>query len=228
MWFTPQRRRGMEILDQPGVDPALRLRSLADVSRSNMLFGGRAAVVAEVMRVLPCLGARATLLDVGSGLGDIPAAARVAALRHGIRMDVLGVDMAPELLSASRTRGVEGVCADAFRLPFADSSVDVVTCSQLLHHFPEAEARILIQELHRVARERVIVADLRRNWIAAAGFWLASFPLGFHPTTRHDGTLSVLRGFTAGELSALVREAVGVTPVVRRRVGWRVSAVWST
>ena len=26
-----------------------------------------------------------------------------------------------------------------------------------------------------------------------AGFWLVSFPLGFHGITRHDGVLSVLR-----------------------------------
>lgn len=229
MFLTPRRRRGVEILDERGVDPALRLRSLADVTRSNRLFGGRAAVVAEAVRALPHVGGTtATLLDVGSGLGDIPAAVDAAARRHGIRMGTFCVDLAPELLSASRTLGVEGVCADAFSLPFADSSIDIVTCSQLLHHFPEAEARTLLQELHRVARDRVIVGDLRRSWIAAAGFWLASFPLGFHPATRHDGVLSVLRGFTASELTSLVRQAVGVTPVVRRRPGWRLTAVWST
>ena len=228
MFLTPRRRRGVEILDEPGVDPALRLRSLADVRRSNRIFGGRAAVVAEVVRALPRMGARATLLDVGTGLGDIPAAVEAAARRHGIRVETFGVDLAPELLAASQMLGVKGVCADAFSLPFADSSVDIVTCSQLLHHFPEAEARILLQELHRVARECVIVGDLRRSWLAAAGFWLASFPLVFHPATRHDGVLSVLRGFTAGELTSLVQEAVGITPVVRRRPGWRLIAVWWT
>src|SRR3712207_2435558 len=48
----------------------------------------------------------------------------------------------------------------------------------------------------------------------------------FHPVSRHDGVVSILRGFTAGELAALVREAVGVTPVVRRRLGWRLAASW--
>ncbi len=210
------------------MDPELRLRSLADVRRSNRIFGGRAAVVSEALRALQRVEGRAgkTLLDVGTGLGDIPEAVEAAARRHGIRVNTFGVDLAPELLSASKMLGVEGVCADAFRLPFADSSVDIVTCSQLLHHFPEAEARILLQELHRVARHCVIVGDLRRSWIAAAGFWLASFPLAFHSTTRHDGVLSVLRGFTAGELTSLVTEAVGITPLVRRRPGWRLTVVW--
>jgi hypothetical protein len=45
--------------------------------------------------------------------------------------------------------------------------------------------------------------------------------------TRHDGTLSVLRGFTAPELDALVRTAVGRPPAVRRELGWRVVASWA-
>jgi SAM-dependent methyltransferase len=119
------------------------------------------------------------------------------------------------------------VCADAFRLPLRDRSVDVVTCSQLLHHFTEPDGARLLAELSRVARARVIVSDLRRSWLAAAGFWLASWPLGFHPGSRHDGVVSVLRGFTADELRAQVRAACGAAPRVRRRLGWRVTAAWT-
>jgi ribosome-associated toxin RatA of RatAB toxin-antitoxin module len=38
--------------------------------------------------------------------------------------------------------------------------------------------------------------------------------------------VSVLRGFTPDELDQLVRDAVGVRPIVRRRLGWRVTATW--
>jgi len=85
----------------------------------------------------------------------------------------------------------------------------------------------VLRELQRVARLRVIVSDLRRSWLAAAGIWLASFPLRFHPISRHDGVLSVLRGFTAAELSAHVVRATGTVPAVSRRLGWRVTASWT-
>jgi hypothetical protein len=84
----------------------------------------------------------------------------------------------------------------------------------------------MLRELHRVARRRVVVADLRRSWVAAAGLWLVSFPLGFHPVSRHDGVVSVLRGFDGQELAGMVREAVGVVPAVRHRFAWRVTASW--
>lgn len=217
-----------EILDDPGVSAEARARSLADVARSNRLFGGLRAVLAalgEVYAALPRTGA--TLLDVGTGAGDIPGAARAHARRHGITLTTIGLDLSFSLVSAGRERIGLAVCGDAFRLPFADRSVDVVTCSQVLHHFTEEEGAVVLSELHRVARQRVIVSDLQRSRIAAAGFWLASFPLGFHPITRHDGPVSVMRGFSAAELRALVRRATGTTPVVFRRLGWRLVASWA-
>jgi SAM-dependent methyltransferase len=184
------------------------------------------AVLGEVDRALPELGHEGTLLDVGTGLGDVPAGVTRRAARRGVRLRTVGLDRAPELAAAAAARTTHALCGDAFRLPFPDRAFDVVTCSQLLHHFPEREGRILLRELHRVARLRVVVGELRRSWLAAGGFWLASWALRFHPVTRHDGTLSVLRGFTPGELRLMVREAVGVEPVVRRWTGWRLTASW--
>ena len=228
--LTPARRRGVERLDEPGVDPAVRLRSLRDVARSNALFGGRRAVLLAVERALQDIrlaGRPATLLDVGTGLGDIPHGALAIARRRGVPLTAVGLDVAEELAGAAARRVGLAVCGDAFRLPFADRSLDLVTCSQVLHHFPEPDARRLLAELDRVARVRVIVGDLRRSWLAAAGFWAASWPLGFHPVTRHDGVLSVLRGFTAAELARLVGEATGTAPRVARRAGWRLTAEWT-
>lgn len=225
--LTPRRRRGEEILDGRHCAPAVRVRSLHDVARSNALFGGRRAVLREVAYVLPELGPAGILLDVGTGLADIPAGAARLARRRGVALRTIGLDTAPELVRASRERAWAVVCASVFQLPFDDRSVDIVTCSQLLHHFAGPDLPRAIAELHRVARHRVIVSDLRRSWLAAGGFWLASWLLRFHPVTRHDGTLSVLRGFTARELEALVRDATGRAPEVRRRAGWRLTASWS-
>lgn len=226
--LTPARRRGAEHIDDPALDGAMALRSLEDVARSNALFGGRRAVLDAFGAVLvEADGSPLTLLDVGTGIGDIPWHARRLAARRGIALETYGVELSPVLAAASRARVDASICADAFALPFADRSIDVVTCSQVAHHFAEPELLRLLRELDRVARRRVIVADLRRSYLAAAGFWLVSWPLRFHPITRHDGVLSVFRGFVPDELASLVTRATGVVAQVRRGFGWRVVSTWT-
>lgn len=226
MPLTPARRRGFEHLDDPAVDDALRERSLRDVRRANTVLGGSSAVLREVRRVLPALGAEGTLLDVGTGLADIPAGVRRMARDHRVHLVTYGVDEAASLARVSAGLLDASVCADARRLPFADASVDIVTCSQVLHHFEDAEIPAVLRELSRVARRAVIVSDLRRSWLAAAGFWLVTWPLGFHPVSRHDGFTSVLRGFTPAELAMHAR-GIGQRAIVRRHPGFRVTAAWT-
>ena len=225
--LTPQRRRGHEILDDPEVDDELRARSLADVARSNTMFGGSRAVQAELATALGNSAAKqVSLLDVGTGIGDIPARAKETWRANGLAITAYGIDICPSLLRDARASGLIPICADARALPIASKSVDIVICSQTLHHFEAADAIAVLRELDRVARVRVIVSDIRRSWLAAAGIWLASYPLRFHPVSRHDGVVSVLRGFTPAELSQLVQRATKQTPVARRRIGFRTTASW--
>ena len=225
--LTPPRSEKREILDQPGVDPEVVTRSLADVARSNALFRGRSSAIEEFKDALKELPRCSSLLDVGTGLGDIPQCARDVAFENGIELFAFGLDCAETLAHASRPALDSVVCGNALDLPFADRSIDVVMCSQVLHHFSHEDAVALLREMNRVARVRVIVSDLRRSRLAALGLWLASFPLRFHAVSRHDGVVSVMRGFTPEELVDTVREAVARPATVRRRPAFRLTASWA-
>lgn len=226
--FAPSRIRGSEHLDDPTLDPAVALRSLHDIRRTNRLLGGTAAVLHALRRHLDRAdGSVATLVDVGTGMGDIPAAVCLFGQSRGVTVRTTGLEWTVPLAAAARAACGTTVTGDARTLPFADRSVDIVTCSQVLHHFTHDDALAIVREMHRVARRCVVIGELRRSWLAAGGVWLASWPLAFHPVSRHDGVVSVLRGFLAHELHALVREATGVTPVVRTRPMFRVTADWS-
>jgi SAM-dependent methyltransferase len=227
--LTPRRRYGHEYLDDPAVGARLAHRSMGDVARSNALFGGAHAVLAELDDLVRQTdgGLALSVLDVGTGLGDIPARVRTLARERGAAVCTVGLDTSEVLALAAHDATLPMVRADARRLPIADRSFDVVLCSQVLHHFRRDDGIALLRELDRVARRRVIVSDIRRSWLAVAGIWLVSWPLRFHPVSRHDGVVSVLRGFTAGELSELVRVAVGRAPRVQRHRGFRVAASWA-
>ncbi|MGH7663330.1 MAG: methyltransferase domain-containing protein [Gemmatimonadaceae bacterium] len=230
--LTPPRVRGIEYLDDPTMSAEIQRRSLADVARANHLLGGSSAVIAELVPALNRMKGRggtreATLLDVGTGIGDIPARAREVAAAHGVRLTTVGLDGSEALVAAARARAGIAVRGCATRLPFPDHSVEFVTCSQVVHHFDDRKAADVIRELDRVARGRVIISDIRRSWAAAAGIWMVSFPLGFHAVSRHDGVVSVMRGFTAPELRDLIHDVIGFHPVVCERRGFRITASWT-
>jgi ubiquinone/menaquinone biosynthesis C-methylase UbiE len=225
--LTPARRRGVELLDDPATPADIRIRAMRDVERSNRLFGGARAALMALTKALPTLPREAVLLDVGSGTADITAAARERARGTGVALTCIGIDRSESLLRASIARLDGGVVADASALPFRSGAVDVVLCSQLLHHFDTSDAVRVLGELDRVARARVIVADIQRSWLAAIGFWLAALALRWHPITRHDGVVSVFRGFTASELRALVQQITSSEPQLRRGIFWRLTAAWA-
>jgi ubiquinone/menaquinone biosynthesis C-methylase UbiE len=224
--LAPARIRGIEYLDDPATPDAVRARAMADVARSNTLFGGGAALMSAVRAVMTALPADVTVLDVGTGHAELAARVRSQLVASGRTARVVGLDISESVARASG-RVLDGaVAGSAFKLPMRDRSVDLVICSQLLHHFAADDVRTVLTELNRISRHAVVVADLRRSRLAAAGFWIASIALGFHPVTRHDGVVSVMRGFTESELAELVHAATGVTPIMRRGIFWRVSASW--
>jgi 2-polyprenyl-3-methyl-5-hydroxy-6-metoxy-1,4-benzoquinol methylase len=223
---VPARVRGREILDDPATPDDIRARAMRDVARSNALLGGTRAVLRELRAIAPELPRRARLIDVGTGLGDIPGSARAAMARRGIELESIGVDASHALLRDARTHLHGAIAGDARQLPIADGAADVVTCSQVLHHFFDDDLPRLVAELNRISRGWVIVSDLQRSWVAAGGFWLVSSALRFHEVTRVDGMTSVLRGFQPGELVEIVRTATGTTPIVRTGAFWRLTARW--
>lgn len=225
--LAASRRRGVEILDDPSIDPELMRRSMQDVERANAMFGGKRAALAELEHVLREMPDCGTLLDVGTGRGDIPGAVKRRAATMGKTVRTIGIDQSLPLVTGRYPGNDVVVRGNGLSLPFGDASVDIVMASQVLHHFPEEAAICLVREMNRVARRHVVISDLRRSVIAATGLWIGSFLLGFHPVSRHDGVVSVMRGFLPGELGRIVSRATGQRPVVTRRLGFRLTTSWT-
>jgi Methyltransferase domain len=215
-----------EILDDADVSPELVARSHVDIARANALFGGTRAVVSRVNAIASRLPASPLVVDVGAGSGDVLDAVCDALRATGRRPRPVAIDTAIALAPVVRQRGSFFVCGSIFALPLSTASADLVIAAQLMHHFPPDALVPAVAELNRVARHAVLISDLRRSWLAAAGLWAASFPLGFHPVSRHDGVVSVLRGFTPDELHTLVQHATGQPVTLLTHPVWRVTADW--
>jgi hypothetical protein len=219
---------GVELLDDPQAAPAQVCESLRNIARANRWFGGASAVRFGLERAFAGTGAPSTpltLLDVGTGLGDLPRMAAAWAARRGILLRPLGLERHAAAARLARDGGITALVGDGGALPFKDRSVDIVLLSQVAHHFAPGAIVRLLHECDRVSRRAVIVSDLRRSGLAALGFRVAGRLLGFDRDTLRDGVTSLRRGFTAGSLGALLDHA-GIAAPVARRPGARLVAVW--
>lgn len=217
---------GTELLDDLTADAGMVAESLGNIARANRWFGGLAAVRHGLARLLRGRTGPVSLLDVGTGAGDIPRMARDWCDERGIRLVVFGLERHPAAARLAYEGGLQTSIGCGGSLPLRDASVDVVVLSQVAHHLDADSCVAVFRECNRVARIGAIVADLRRSTAAQAGFWLASRVLGFDRVTRTDGVTSLRRGFTAGTLRVLLRRA-GIEARVERRPGSRLVATWN-
>ncbi|HVL52191.1 MAG TPA: class I SAM-dependent methyltransferase [Actinomycetota bacterium] len=97
--------------------------------------------------------APASIIEVGMGEGEI--AMRLKS--HFPKSTFAGIDLhAPDLAAHWVRLGLNGVVADARRLPFRDDSADLVLAIEVLEHVEDPAAALA--EMARVGRGRVVLS----------------------------------------------------------------------
>lgn len=135
------------ILPEPGQKPAYVNRMFARIAptydlMNRVMTGGFDLLWRRVLLDLADLPARGSLLDIGTGTGDIAAAARQ---RHPAAQ-VVGVDFTIEMMQAGRHDPARAtlpfVQGDTFALPFADDVFDAVVSGFLLRNVVDRAAAL--------------------------------------------------------------------------------------
>ena len=235
---VPRRRNDPELMDAPGLPEAEVAEAYRVLRRVNrQFFGSGRSFRAELDRWLasdrPQSGSTLTILDVGSGSGDLPDSASKRLADLGFRAHAIALDLDPVALRLLRSSGqpTGAIRGNALRLPIDDASIDLVTAAKFAHHFEGRGLIRLVAEMARVARRRVVVLEIRRSWAAYVGFWGWSRIFTRSRLVRYDGPLSVLRGFTADELAevgaAVGRVVPGYRWEVRRIFGFQLALIGS-
>lgn len=172
-------------------------------------------------------GAQLTLLDVGTGAGDLPLDAVRWSARRGVTLRVVGLERIPAAGRLAQLAGIPMMIGCASALPLGPRSIDIVLVSQLVHHLDGVAASALMMACSTIARRGVIIADLRASRLAAHAFRVGGRLLGLQPETITDGVTSIARGFSAATLRDLVERSgqhsphVAEVPIARLVAAWR-------
>lgn len=226
MRLVPERSARPEILDRTDNSPADLKDAFRDIRLTNRWLGGRKTLLGALDPFLTPGPESLEILDVGAGGGDLPLEMVRHARRRGRELRVTAIDREPRIAALAH-RAVRGcpqvgvVCADALRLPFAERSFDLVTASLFLHHFSFDDLVRMLVSFRRLARQAVVINDLRRHRVPWIFIYVASRLTLRHPMYAHDAPLSVLRGFTVSELRRAARRAGAPEARVRRRWPYR-------
>ncbi len=208
-----KRSREKEMMDLPGNPAGLLEEDLGNLRLLNRILGGYRGVLWGLEHLVDGKESGGfSLLDLGTGSADIPAAIVRWAKGKGIPVRVVALEPDPITVAVAQrlTRDlpeISVVRGDAGHPPFCPASFDFVLSSQLLHHFSEREIVSLLRIWSSLARRAILVSDLIRHPLAYFGISLLTRLFTRNEMTRIDAPLSVRRAFTLDEWRGLFTQA---------------------
>jgi 2-polyprenyl-3-methyl-5-hydroxy-6-metoxy-1,4-benzoquinol methylase len=205
--FDPREPELMDLPQPVSTELESDLRNLRALNRHL----GSHRLVRHFLRRWIKRGDQLRVLDLATGSGDIPRLLVDFARQVGAKVEVDAVDLQSSTLAIARALSagypeVQYHCAN-IRQFGEEAAYDIVFCSLALHHFIEADAVDLLGRCRDLSRAYVLVADLRRGWVASLGVDLITRFIFREPMTRHDARISAARSSSFRELHELARAA---------------------
>jgi SAM-dependent methyltransferase len=198
-----------ELMDRPQPVSAELDADLHNLRQLNRYFGSYRLIKYFLRRWIQPR-TRLRVLDLATGSGDIPRLVVDYARQVCAAVTVDAVDQQPSTLEIARRLSAgypEIEFAQGDVLAFEREKYDLVLCSLALHHFMEIDAVSLLQRCSDLSKRYVLVADLRRGWLATAGVYVLTSFLFREPMTQTDARLSAERAFSFAEFHSLAQRA---------------------
>lgn len=194
----------MEEFDSATLSKAQIDAGYADLMRVNRFFRFAEPFQRHIPGILGEAACRQLrFLDVGAGPGQLSDELKLWSASRGWDWSFVDTDLKAEALQSGRS-----VVCTATALPFADNSFDVVIATQMTHHL-ESEAEVIrhFVEAYRVSSKLVLFYDLHRNIFMYCAIWAFCHFLRVSQQTRHDGLISVRKGWREAEWRRLAGKA---------------------
>ena len=196
-------------LDDPHIGATMR-----NLERINVLLSGVRKICKRAIfaagRIDPAQPL--TIADLGCGGGDLALWLARKCIKLRIDAHIIGIEHDPRVIALAKKRCnpepsiaiIQGDATDLANLP---DPVDWIVSNHFLHHLDAVTVTRIMKTASSRARRGMIMNDLVRSRRSLIEFNLlcrALMPAGH---TAHDGIVSILRSFTALELSAFLTRA---------------------
>jgi 2-polyprenyl-3-methyl-5-hydroxy-6-metoxy-1,4-benzoquinol methylase len=191
-------------MDAPDCDPLKLERTYRQFGLVNRLFSGWRQLYVRELRPLLSPTTVTTVLDIGSGGGDLARLLALWSRKDKLLLEVTGIDPDARAYSFAANRPhhstVSFAQADSSDLVREGRRFDVVISNHVIHHLQPAELTRLLADSVALARRLCLHNDLRRSPAAYGLFSLAALPFR-GSFIRSDGLISIRRSYTPAELT---------------------------
>lgn len=216
-----------ELMDSDATDFATFrdcLVDLAKVNRLSLAYRPTMRFFADLLRAgrLP-RDRTISIVDVGSGYGDMLRKIDRWGARRGLRLDLIGVDLNPwsartAIDATPPGRPIHYVTANLFDYRPAQP-IDIVISSLFTHHLDDDALVRFVAWMEASAAIGWFVNDLHRHPLPYHFFRIASRALRYHHFVQHDGPISIARAFDAHDWrDALAAAGIAHVPA---DISWR-------
>jgi len=219
-----------ELLDSPEVPEELLVRNLCELDFLNRKSGGHRVSLEGIRMLLKEKRKIYHIVDLGCGSGDLLRYIADWAFKNRFNVQLTGVDVQPGAISYLKEKSagypeISGVTADYKTYLNEHSHKDIIVCSLFCHHLNNKELPWLLNKLNKQSDSGFVINDLQRNPMAYYAAAAMTRILGGSTLSRHDGPVSVLRGFKKKELQVLFQDAGIKKYLIVRRPFFRFLAV---
>lgn len=204
----------MDDLEMEG--PVLR-STLKSLARINSLLGGDAVSLRGVKKI----GKQASnwkdlhIVDLGCGEGSQLRLLADYSRKNQLSWRFTGIDANKTCVTFARERSaaypeIEYLEQDVFT--WQVPACDIVIATLFMHHFDNRQIVQLLEKYDSAANLGWVINDLHRSRLAYTLFWCFSLFVG-NRMIRHDGLLSIKKGFKKKELFNLGDSLAAMTTV---------------
>lgn len=203
-----------ELIDQAGIPFSDWEICLHELNMVNTYLGGHAITVEGVKKLIRHSGKNhVTILEIGCGGGDNLKAIDKWNRRAGAvsEIEFIGVDINKACTEFAgnncRNLNAEFITSDYRLVSFSHNKPDIIFNSLFCHHFSNPQLTEMLQWMKANSSLGFIINDLHRNPVAyhAIKFLTKIFSRSY--LVKHDGPVSVMRGFHKNELQELMENS---------------------
>lgn len=210
-----QRSNSKELIDSNDVPANESIQNLKELDTYNRLTGSIWLTLKQLAKLQLKSGKHYNLVDLGCGGGEFMIQAAKWTIKNELDITIVGVDNNPVAIEYVTKRSSHIKQIRVFNTDYkvylntSDQKIDIIHCALFTHHLEDQEI-IALFKIAKQLNSVLIINDLKRSILAYYGAIAITRLLNGTSLAKHDGPLSVLRGFKKKEIIILAEKA-GVT-----------------